>query len=192
MQQLPVPRKPTKRAAILDAALEIAVERGLGQTSMALLAARSGASTGVIYHHFTGKEAILQALYERVVSLELACMLDGFSPDRDPREAFLAGWDMLYSFYRRHPREIRFLEQYKSQHGSDGPPGVPEPYAARLAAFRRYFSGRSDGGVLQDWPPSVLEELTVGSLARLARQPQELPPVLLRGIAEKIWDAVKG
>jgi len=57
--------KPSKRDAILDAMLDIVVERGFHDAPMSLVAERSGASTGVIYHHFASKEKIIQVLSVR-------------------------------------------------------------------------------------------------------------------------------
>ena len=51
--------KPSKRDAILDAMLDIVVERGFHDAPMSLVAQRSGASAGVIYHYFASKEDII-------------------------------------------------------------------------------------------------------------------------------------
>src|ERR1019366_10204574 len=55
--------KPTKREAILDATLDVVVERGFHEAPMSLISERSGASRGVIYAHFESKEEIVQALH---------------------------------------------------------------------------------------------------------------------------------
>jgi hypothetical protein len=60
-----------------------------------------------------------------------------------------------------------------------------------MAAFMHRFSSRSKGGVLNDWPVDVLEEMTVGLVARLARQRRKLPEALLREIARNMWEAVR-
>src|ERR1700727_2362371 len=87
----PAAQKPTKRDAILNAMLDIVVERGFHDAPMSLVAERSGASAGVIYHYFPSKEAIIQALYERIRALKRASLLEGFSLDQDPRDTFIQG-----------------------------------------------------------------------------------------------------
>ena len=115
--------KPSKRDAILNAMLDVVAERGFHDAPMSLIAERSGAEYGVIYHYFAGKEEIIRALYERTRILELARLLDGFSPEMDPRDSFLQSWSNFYRFYREHGREMRFLEQYKSAGFSCGDRG---------------------------------------------------------------------
>src|ERR1700744_5977968 len=103
---MPPKSKPSKRDAILDAMLDIVVERGFHDAPMSLISQRSGASPGIIYHYFSSKEAIIQALYERIRSLKSEAFLTGFDPDRDPGEVFVLTFVGVYHFYRKHQREI--------------------------------------------------------------------------------------
>ncbi len=181
--------KPRKRDAILDAMLDVVVERGFHEAPMSLIAERAGASAGVIYHHFASKEEIIQALYDRVRELKLTGFLKGYSPDMQAKEAFLLVWLNWYDFCRKHTREMRFLEQYETA----GFPCTPAPLVpgSPEAEFAHRFQGRSRGGVLQDWPLEVLEEMTIGLVARLAKQPRRLSAVTLRTVAEKVWASVR-
>jgi AcrR family transcriptional regulator len=181
--------KPSKRDAILDATLDVIVERGFHEAPMSLIAERSGTSAGLIYHHFASKEEIIQALYERIHMLKLANILDGFSLETDPGEVFIKGCQRIYQFCRKHQKEMRFLEQYENA-GFVCPPGLKASDQS-VATFARWFSGRSKGGVLNEWPAEVLEEMTVGLIERLARQPRKLSPTVLREIAESLWIQVK-
>src|ERR1700761_2566921 len=104
--------RPSKRDAILDAMLDLVVERGFHDAPMSLLSQRSGASAGVIYHYFASKEEIIQALYDRIRALKRASILAGYSPEQTPRDAFIQGCLNTYTFYRKHKREMRFYEQY--------------------------------------------------------------------------------
>jgi AcrR family transcriptional regulator len=181
--------KPSKRDAILNAMLDIVVERGFHDAPMSLLSERSGASAGVIYHYFASKEEIIAALYERVRTLKLEALLDGFSTDENPRDAFLRASINLYNFYRKHPREMRFYEQYEHAGFTCTAPAKEE--AARVKDFAHIFSNKSKGGVLNEWPHEVLQELTLNTINRLASQPRKLPEALLLEIANKLWDVVK-
>ena len=181
--------RPTKREAILQAMLDVVVERGFHQASMSLVAERARASAGVIYHHFSSKEEIIQALYERLSLLEIESLLEGFSVEMPPRKAFVQCWNNFYRFCRQHGREMRFLEQCKSAGFAKG---VPEHVSQEaLVDFQQRFSSRSQGGVLREWPQKVIEALTLGVLSRLAQQPEELSPAVLQEIAETVWEAVR-
>ena len=185
-----VPAKPSKRDAILDAMLDVVVERGFHDAPMSLIAERSGASAGVIYHHFASKSEIIQALYEQVRALQRASFFAGYSPQMEAREAFIHVWLNGYRFYRKRHREMRFLEQYENT-GFACPPAEGSPDAQAGAEFEQRFRPRSQGGVLNEWPKEVLKEVTVGTVVRLARQPRKVPEPVLRDIAEKIWEAVR-
>jgi AcrR family transcriptional regulator len=181
--------KPSKRDAILDAMLDVVVERGFHEAPMSLIAERSGTSAGLIYHHFASKEDIIQALYERIYKLKLASFLDGFAPEMDPQQAFVQGCERMYLFYRRHQKEMRFLEQHKNA----GFACQPELNTsdARVAAFMQRYSSRSKGGVFNEWPADVMQEVTIGLIERLARLPRKLSSAVLREIAEGLWTQVK-
>lgn len=181
--------KPSKRNAILDAMLDLVVERGFHDAPMSLLAKRSGASTGVIYHYFPSKDAIIQALYERIRALKIEAFLGDFSPDQAPSETFINGCLNIYSFYRRHKREMRFYEQYEHAGFARTPETAQDD--PRVAAYALRFSSKSRGGVLNEWPAEVHHEMTLGLIIRLASQPRKLPEQLLREIAKGLWKMLR-
>ncbi len=190
MRNVPSKIKTNKRDAILNAMLDVVVERGFHEAPMSLISERSGASAGVIYHYFASKEEILQALYGRVRELKRASLLKGYSPEMDAKEAFIKVWVNGYHFYRKHLREMRFLDQYESVGFACAANGKERP-DEKQAEFQRRFTSRSKGGVLNDLPMEVIQELTFGVVARLAMQPRKLSPPVLREVAEKMWDVVR-
>ena len=52
-----------KREAIMQAALELFVERGFYGTAVPEIADRAGVGAGTIYRYFESKEALVNALY---------------------------------------------------------------------------------------------------------------------------------
>lgn len=54
-----------KRRAILDAASELFLERGIAATSIEAVAERAGVSKMTVYSHFPDKPALLGAVFER-------------------------------------------------------------------------------------------------------------------------------
>jgi AcrR family transcriptional regulator len=191
MKSVPSHVKPNKRDAILNAMLDVVVERGFHDAPMSLIAERSGASAGVIYHHFASKDELIEALYERVRALKRESLLAGYSAGMDAKAAFILVWTNGYHFYRKHQRELRFLDQYENA-GFICPPDEPKSRAGEEQMdFERRFRARSKGGVLSDWPAEVIQELTLGAVMRLAKQPRKLAPAVLREVAEKMWEAVR-
>ena len=181
--------KSSKREAILDAILDIVVERGFHDAPMSQIVQRSGASAGIIYHYFSSKEEIIRALYQRIRALKSEAFLAGFDPDQDPGKVFVQIFISLYAFYRKHPREMRFYEQYESAGFACTPDHAERD--EREAAFAKRFSSKSRGGVLKEWPTDVLEEATLGTVRRLAVALKPIPKSLLRENAESMWEMVR-
>jgi len=53
------------RARLLNAALELFATRGYAATSVDAIADEAGVSAGLLYHHFDGKAAVLNAIFEQ-------------------------------------------------------------------------------------------------------------------------------
>ena len=181
--------QPTKRDAILKAMLHVVVEGGFHEAPMSAISKRAGASAGVIYHHFRSKQEIIEALYEQVRERKTAGILKGYQPGMEARAAFLLVWTNMYDFYRRHKREMRFMEQYRNA----GFPCVPEEslWTADERDLMVRFRRRSDGGELMDWPPEVMEQMSVGLAERLASLPRKLSAVDLRAVGEAVWESIR-
>jgi AcrR family transcriptional regulator len=61
------PRKERTRRRILDAAGQCFAARGYAKTTVEEIASRAGVSKALVYHHFSGKEEILDAVLERTL-----------------------------------------------------------------------------------------------------------------------------
>ncbi len=104
------PVETEKADTILEAALELFVERGFHGTAVPLVAERAGVGLGTIYRYFDSKEALVNALYRKWKGAIAARVLDDFPSDRPPREQFRTVWDRMAEFAVAHPREFAFLE----------------------------------------------------------------------------------
>jgi len=180
-----------KRTAILDAMLDLVVERGFHAAPMSKLAKKSGASAGVIYHYFPSKEDIIHALYAKVKSEKRHFMLKGYSQDMDPAVGFQKVWINAYRFYRQQNRESRFLELYETSTfsrdvGNAETVSVGEARDQFVATFR----SRRDGGLFKNLPTPVLYEMSIGLALRLARRQEELRPPVLQKIASTVWKSL--
>jgi AcrR family transcriptional regulator len=99
-----------KAEAILEAALELFVERGFHGSAVPVLAERAGVSAGTIYHYFESKEAIVNSLYRKWKAVIAQRVFEGFPADRPPREQFQTVWRRMAEFALSHRREFAFLE----------------------------------------------------------------------------------
>src|SRR5690242_3163334 len=83
-------RTDDRRREILLAALDCFSEQGYQQTTIEHIRARSGASTGSIYHHFDGKEALAGALYLHGLASYQDQLLDELERHKDPERGVRA------------------------------------------------------------------------------------------------------
>jgi len=184
-----------KRATILQAALELIAERGFHGAPMALVAQRAGVSAGIIYHYFASKEDLIHALYQHVEADFSRALLAGSPQSLPIDEAFQQIWLNAYRFYRAHPFETRFLEQYKHSPFHQAP-AVPTEVAAddEFAFLTKIFAADPADRPIKDLPFDVIYELTLGVAARVAHRhavdESAIDDHVLEQIAAACWQAV--
>src|SRR3954447_24931473 len=98
-----------RRAAILDAALEVFSSRGYHAASIDEIAGEAGISKALIYEHFPSKKDLHASLLERHVQ-EIFERLAESAAGPDPGEGRLrAGGDAFLEWGETHPRAFRLL-----------------------------------------------------------------------------------
>ena len=80
----------TKRA-LVDVAERLFTENGYTATSLDAIVAGADVTKGALYHHFSGKQAIFEAAFERVESRATAGITQAAEGHRDPWEKAQAG-----------------------------------------------------------------------------------------------------
>lgn len=73
----------TKRA-LVDVAEELFTEHGYAGTSLDAIVAGAQVTKGALYHHFTGKQAVFEAVFERVESRAAASIQRALEAHADP------------------------------------------------------------------------------------------------------------
>lgn len=114
MASTPTPQQPEARAAparphslkerqrqererlILQAAMELLVEKGYHETAMEEIAARVGISKGAVYLHFPSKEDLVAALFERGARAFTGVLNETLSAPGSPREKLGALVEQIY------------------------------------------------------------------------------------------------
>lgn len=184
-----------KRDAILQAALVVIAERGLHDSPMSLIAQRSGASAGTIYHYFTSKDDLIHALYRHVKTTFNRALSAGYLPTLSREVAFRQMWLNAYRFYRTHLNESRFLDQYENSPYYH--PHLPEGEIVEeenLPDLYRLFYSASGQHAVKDLPLDALYELTIGVAARMAKHRlaglPDLDDHTLATIADTCYQAV--
>src|SRR5690242_14559064 len=98
-----------KREAIMNAALELFVERGFYGTAVPEIADRAGVGAGTIYRYFDSKEALVNALY-RQEKERFGTLLIDFPKHVTTRELLRTMWMRMVRFVVDNPKPFVFLE----------------------------------------------------------------------------------
>lgn len=83
------------RRALLDAAAELFTERGFARTSLDDIAGVARVTKGAIYHHFSSKPGLFEALFEELERTENAAARAAFEAETDPTTGALAALDQF-------------------------------------------------------------------------------------------------
>ncbi len=84
-------RTETTRGDLIAAARKLFIEKGYGDTATPEIVAAANLTRGALYHHFTDKRALFQAVVEQEAAT-VAEEIDQAAPATlDPREALMAG-----------------------------------------------------------------------------------------------------
>ncbi len=186
---------PDRRTRILDAALACMLEKGYRATSIGEIRARSGASTGSIYHFFGGKAGLALALVERAVAGWSAAGQVALDPDADMEAATRASIAGLVRWGTANRGLFRFFDEIRSL-------GASEPELAaiwerleegQLAARQRYAAALA-AGLVRDLPWPVAHSLMVGPAYNYLRLVAGGHPPDARAaaqLASAAWEAVR-
>lgn len=184
-----------KRAAIIQAALELVAECGFHGAPMAMVAQRAGVAAGTIYRYFESKDILITEVYASLEKRLLLAVMENYPEGRPVRERFLHLARVIIHFSISLPLEFRFLEQF---HNS--------PYGA---AHRRdkifgardkdicteLFDEARNEQIMKDLPLSILFALAFGPLLGICRDHilgfTTLDDGLIGQSVEACWDAVK-
>ncbi len=178
--------------AILTAALELFVERGYHGTSVPSIAERAGVAAGTIYHHFAGKEELVNAVFRRWKERIAREVHAGFPATAPPREQFRAIWTLMARFALANRDAYTFLEFH--HHGSyldDDNKALD----AGLKQFAAMVVGQAQAsGIIKQVNPMLLMELTFGAFNGMMRAHYEgrivLDETTLAEAEAACWDAV--
>jgi AcrR family transcriptional regulator len=137
---------PGTRRRVLDAALTSFLEDGYEQTTIARIRELSGVSNGALFHHFSTKEAIADALYVQA----MASAQEGLwelvrSRPRSLRAAVHGTIANQLGWVERHPDLARFV--YMRGHLDWG-----SPASAEVAELNRDL-----GAAFREWMAPLIE-----------------------------------
>jgi len=123
---------------IIDAALALMSDRGVRGLSMAAIARRVGFAPSAIYRHFPGKDALLDAVLERIRERVHGAIAASRADTNDPVEALRGLLDRQMRLLRQNRglQRVLFADDYHVGH--------PERRQRLLGLFAGYLDGVAD------------------------------------------------
>jgi len=166
-------RKPRsdKRRDIMEAALDLFVERGFHGTAVPALAQRAGVGAGTIYRYFQNKEALVNELYRHWKGAIAAHVVAGMSTDLPARELFGRLWTQTIEFAAEHPKAFAFLELHHHSSYLDSESQAVEERAVLLA--NTLITVMQARGAVKEMPSELLMSLIYGAIVGFVRGASE-------------------
>ena len=100
-----------KRAALLDAALELFARDGLQRVSTAAIARKAGVAKGTLFVYFETKEQLLNELYLEIAADYVRAIRAGFDPRSAPGARLRPFWFAFARWYLDHGAAATFMLQ---------------------------------------------------------------------------------
>ena len=184
-----------KRAAIIQAAIELVGEHGFHGAPMAMVSQRANVAAGTIYRYFESKDILITEAYADLEKRLLAAIMENYPDDRPVRERFIHMAKIIVRYCISSPMEFRFLEQfqnspYGSAHRRDKIFGKQDKDIST-----ELFDEARTKQIMKNLPLAILFALAFGPLLHICRDHilgfQTLDDDLIVRTVEACWDAVK-
>jgi AcrR family transcriptional regulator len=107
------PRSGNKRQAILDAALKICAERGIGGAPTSAISKTAGIAEGSLFTYFKTKDELLNELY-LTLKAEFSRHLNDFPHGTDAKTRLRYVWDQFLELGLAHPEQLKVLGELRA------------------------------------------------------------------------------
>ena len=107
------PKSDNKRKAILESAMELFAERGIGHTPTAAISAAAAVAEGTLFTYFKTKDELINELY-RELRKEMDREMDDYPFAGDAHARLRYVWDRYLSLAMRFPKRLKVLQQLRA------------------------------------------------------------------------------
>ena len=156
-------RTDATRAALLQAARELFVQRGYAETSTPELCAAAGITRGALYHHFIDKRDLFRAVVAQEAQAVRERIEAAAPQDLAPRQALLAGGEAYLDAMSESGRTRLLLVDGPAVLGPAGARDIDDANAAESLA-----EGLAAAGLARNVPVAVLASLLSAAFDRAA------------------------
>jgi AcrR family transcriptional regulator len=178
------------RRALLDSARALFLGNGYAATSLDEVAAGARVTKGAVYHHFSSKRALYEALTEEVEQQAVATILEAAANHESPWDGAVAGLDAFLELCVDPVYSRLCFQEGPAVMGFDDWWRQGEKYFVALT--RTMLDGLRADGLVETDDPEVLAQLLFGSVTAgallLARSPD--PEALLPRVRSELMQFV--
>ncbi len=183
----------SKKAAILQAVLELIGENGFHGVPMSQVAKNAGVAAGTIYHYFESKDSLIRELCALIKSRMADEMFSQEFERLDFRERFFKGWIRLCQFFINNKHSLTFIQQYNNSPYAKQQ--VCEPVSPFGQKFEAFLKTGTDEGYIKDLEYNLVAAIVFGCIMTTAKFHLEgrhkYSEDDLTKIASIIWDGIK-
>lgn len=101
-----------KAEQILEAALQLIIERGLERTPMSKIADKAEVGMGTVYKYFRDKEDIINGIYVHIKEEEAEMVFVNNGHNPDVKETFMDYYGRMIDYFLENPLKFNFISQY--------------------------------------------------------------------------------
>lgn len=175
-----------RRGEILDSCFRLMAEEGYAAATMRRIASAAGVSTGTLYHYFPDKEAILAALFDRLIARDAARVRSRLPEGADMPTRL----HVVYAFVRSEGDYLRdvlrlALEVHRHEPAQTG-------RAQLVHAVRRYREALAETLGAEGHLAVVAFSFTLGVLAHGLLDPDAVDLDVEEGLALAAWSELLG
>ncbi len=182
-----------KKAAILNATLDLITTNGIHATPMSEVAKQAGVAAGTIYHYFESKNELINELYGTLKQQMGSALMRNTDSVTSIKDRFFRFWINLYEFFVQNPREFDFLENYAQS------PVVNESVKKENEIHYQpvivFLAEGIQKGVLRDMPVELMTALVYGNVVATAKLHLyggfSMQPSYLQQAMQASWDGIR-
>jgi AcrR family transcriptional regulator len=159
-------RREATRGTILEVASRLFAEAGFAAVTVDEIAASAGLAKGAVYHHFASKEALFEAVFERVAGDLQEQVHDAARASPDRLKALVAGSRAYFEACARPPFDRIILKDGPAVLGWDRWRELDERYF--LSVLPMSLEAAMAAGLIRRQPTQPLARLLAGALTEAA------------------------
>lgn len=158
------PRSEEKRAALLDAAIQVIAERGLSATPTSAISTAAGVAEGSLFTYFKTKDELVNALYLELKREMAEVLMTSFPHKAEVRQQFRHVWDNYVLWGVDNQQKKRVMDQltHSAQITAESREAGVQPFLGILQILQQNI----DNKLLRNYPVQFIAA-SMNSLAEM-------------------------